>query len=228
VAAVREQVAAACRRAGRSPDGVTIIAVTKTRGVEEIRAVVEAGIRDLGENRVQELREKVSQVGPGVVWHLIGTLQSNKVKQALELAHLIHSLDRWSLAEELHKHALRRDRPVPALVQVNTSLEATKHGIPPGEVEAFVEGVSRLGGIQVLGLMTMAAPTEHPETARPCFRQLHGIFVRLASRRLPGVEMRYLSMGMSGDYPVAVEEGANLVRIGTALFGPRPHGTVHG
>jgi pyridoxal phosphate enzyme (YggS family) len=218
---VRRRVEAAALRAGRDPSAVTIIAVTKTRTVEEMEAVLAAGITHLGENRVQEMKEKWPAIGGRATWHLIGTLQTNKVKPALEMADLIHSLDRDSLAEELAKQAERRGAPCQVLVQVNVSGEATKHGIAPEELPAFLRRVSARGWLHVQGLMTMAPLTDDPELARPFFRRLRELAEEVRQLGLPHVEMRHLSMGMSGDYEVAVEEGATMVRIGTALFGAR-------
>lgn len=221
VGSIREKVAAAARRAGRNPDEVTIIAVTKTRTLDEIRAVMEAGLTHLGENRVQELLPKWEALGDAPTWHLIGSLQTNKVKQVVSATNLIHSLDRESLAIALAKEGARLGRPVETLVQVNVSGEETKHGIDPDQLPHFLRQISHLETIKVAGLMTMAPFVDDPELTRPVFRRLRHLASDLAKMRLPGVEMRWLSMGMSGDYEVAIEEGANLVRIGTALFGNR-------
>lgn len=218
---VRARVAAAARRAGRTPADVTIIAVSKTRTVAEIEEVLAAGLTILGENRVQELQEKWPHLRERAAWHLIGSLQTNKAKPALEMADLIHSLDRDSLADALATHAERRGAPAKALVQVNVSGEASKHGISPGELPAFLRRISERGQVQVLGLMTMAPLTEDPEAARPHFRRLRELAHEMGQLNLPGIRMEHLSMGMSGDYEVAIEEGATLVRIGTALFGAR-------
>lgn len=220
VEAVRQQVAEAARKVGRDPSEVTIIAVTKTRTVEEIQAVTAAGLVHLGENRVQELQEKHPRIG-GATWHLIGTLQTNKVKSALEMAHLIHSLDRESLAGELARVAERRGLPCNVLVQVNVSGEASKHGLSPQELLPFLRRVSERGWVCVQGLMTMAPLDANPEEARPHFRRLRELAAELRGEPLPNVDLKHLSMGMSGDFAVAVEEGATLVRVGTAIFGAR-------
>lgn len=222
VQAVRERIAAAARVAGRRPEEITLIAVTKTRSVAEIQAALAAGVTDLGENRVQELQAKVPAVGPGPRWHLIGSLQTNKARPALTLAHLIHSLDRPGLAEEVNRLARQAGRPAECLVQVNVAGEASKHGIAPAGLFAFLEVVAALGWIQVRGLMTIAPVAADPETVRPVFARLRELAERAAGLGLPRVEMRYLSMGMSGDFVAAIAEGANLVRIGTAIFGERP------
>jgi PLP dependent protein len=218
---VRRQVAESARRAGRNPEDVTVIAVSKMHTVAEIREALAAGITHLGENRVQELQEKWSVLGGAATWHLIGSLQTNKVKQALEMADLIHSLDRESLAVELAAQAGRRGVPCKVLVQVNVSGEESKHGIAPGELEAFLRSISQRGGVWVQGLMTMAPLDADPEAARPHFRRLRELAEQLRQLNLPNVDLQHLSMGMSGDYAVAVEEGATLVRVGTAIFGAR-------
>ena len=230
---VRRAIVAAAERAGRDPREVTLIAVTKTRTVAEIQEVIAAGVTDLGENRVQELKEKWSALGTAPTghlngnlnwhlnWHLIGSLQTNKAKQAVEMASLIHSVDRDALADELSKVAERLGRPVDVLVQVNVSGEATKHGVSPEGLVPLLKRISQQGRLRVQGLMTIAPLDSDPEAARPHFRALRHLAEEVRELELPGVEMKHLSMGMSGDYQVAVEEGATLVRIGTAIFGPR-------
>jgi pyridoxal phosphate enzyme (YggS family) len=218
---VRQQVATAARRAGRDPGDVTIIAVSKTRTIAEIKQVLAAGLNHLGENRVQELQEKWPTLGGRATWHLIGSLQTNKVKPAVEMAGLIHSLDRDSLAQALAREAERLGAPVNVLVQVNVSGEESKHGIAPAELEPFLRRVSQGGGLHVQGLMTMAPHASDPELARPHFRRLRELARELGTLGLPHVNLQQLSMGMSGDFEVAVEEGATLVRVGTAIFGAR-------
>ncbi|MEW8978666.1 MAG: YggS family pyridoxal phosphate-dependent enzyme [Symbiobacterium sp.] len=219
---IQEQIRQAALRAGRDPAGVKLIAVSKTRTVAEIEEALACGIRDFGENRVQELRSKAPLLAEeGPTWHLIGTLQTNKVKQALEWAELIHSLDRVSLLEELVKQAERRGRPCDVLVQVNVSGEATKHGLAPGDLEPFLRRVAQQRWVRVRGLMTMAPYSPDPEQARPYFRRLRELRDQMRALGLEGVSMEHLSMGMSGDFVVGVEEGATMVRVGTAIFGPR-------
>ncbi|HYG59215.1 MAG TPA: YggS family pyridoxal phosphate-dependent enzyme, partial [Symbiobacteriaceae bacterium] len=219
---VRQKIAAAAARAGRNPADVTLIAVSKTRTVDEIRQVLAAGITDLGENRIQELKDKWPDIGRNATWHLIGSLQTNKVKPALEMADLIHSLDRDSLADELIRQAGRRGVPCHVLVQVNVSGEESKHGIAPAELPGFLRRCSESGILLVQGLMTMAPLDAEPEAARPHFRRLRELAREVRELALPNVTIRHLSMGMSGDYEVAIEEGATLVRVGTAIFGTRP------
>lgn len=222
VGSVLEQIRAAALRAGRDPAEVTLVVVTKTRTVAEIEEALAAGIRHLGENRVQELRTKAPLLqAHQPTWHLIGTLQTNKVKQALEWAELIHSLDRVSLLEELAKQAERRGCPCDALVEVNVSGEQSKQGLAPADLEPFLRLVAQQRWVRVRGLMTMAPLVDDPEQARPYFRRLRELRDQVQALGLEGVSMEHLSMGMSGDYIVGVEEGATLVRVGTAIFGPR-------
>lgn len=218
---VSQRIRAAAERSGRDPASVTLIAVSKTRTLAEIEAVLAAGITQLGENRVQELSEKWEPLQGRATWHLIGSLQTNKVKQALQMADLIHSLDRESLLLELARQAERNGVPCKALLQVNVSGEASKHGLAPADLPAFLQKASQTRWVQVHGLMTMAPLASDPEEARPHFRRLRQLAQEAEGLALPNVRMEHLSMGMSGDFEVAIEEGATLVRVGTALFGQR-------
>ncbi|ACA59922.1 YggS family pyridoxal phosphate-dependent enzyme [Candidatus Desulforudis audaxviator] len=215
---VRRRIAAAARRAGRDPETVGLVAVSKSIGPEQIRKAMEAGVQIFGESRVQELVRKHPDV-PGPRWHFIGHLQRNKVKYLVGRVELIHSLDRWSLAEELDRRAREQGQPFRVLVQVKVGAEEGKFGVEAVKVGDFVNRVAGLRGLRVEGLMAMAPFCDDPEQARPYFREVKRLFDGLAG--VPGFERRYLSMGMSSDYEVAVEEGANLVRVGTAIFGPR-------
>jgi pyridoxal phosphate enzyme (YggS family) len=210
---VRERVARAAERAGRHAEDVLLVGVSKTVEVARIRAAIAAGLGALGENRVQEARDKIAEIGRGVAWHLVGHLQTNKVRDAIELFDVIHSVDRIDLARELDRRARARGRPVEVLVQVNVGGELSKGGWPPEAVETAVGAVAALAGLKVRGLMTIPPPVERAEDTRAWFRTLR----KLAERHgLPE-----LSMGMSSDFEVAVEEGATMVRVGTAIFGPR-------
>jgi pyridoxal phosphate enzyme (YggS family) len=210
---VRERVARAAERAGRRAEDVLLVGVSKTVDVARVRAAIAAGLEALGENRVQEARDKIAEVGRGVRWHLIGHLQTNKVRDALELFDVIHSVDRIDLARELDRRARAKGRVIDAFVQVNMGGEQSKGGWPPEAVETAVNALSALAGLKLRGLMTIPPAVERPEDARGWFRSLR----KLAERHgLPE-----LSMGMSGDFEVAVEEGATMVRVGTAIFGPR-------
>ncbi len=211
---VRERIARAAERAGRRPADVLLIGVSKTVEVERIRAAVAAGVTALGENRVQEAKAKVDALGRPAAWHLIGHLQTNKVKDALDLFDVIHSVDRLELARELDRRAAARGKVVDVLLQVNVAAEASKGGVGPDAVGESLDAIGKLAHLRVRGLMTIPPEAERPDDARPWFRRLR----ELAERHgLPE-----LSMGMSGDFEVAVEEGATMVRVGTAIFGPRP------
>ncbi|HET7340586.1 MAG TPA: YggS family pyridoxal phosphate-dependent enzyme [Methylomirabilota bacterium] len=214
LARVRERIARAAERAGRRPDDVLLIGVSKTVDVERVRAALAAGLRALGENRVQEAKAKIAELGRPAAWHLVGHLQTNKVKDALELFDVIHSLDRLELAQELARRAAARGLAAEALLQVNVAGEASKGGFTPDAVGQALESIAKLAHVQVTGLMAIPPEAERPEDSRPWFRRLR----ELAERH----GLRGLSMGMSGDFEVAVEEGATMVRVGTAIFGARP------
>lgn len=218
---VRGDIKAAAAVAGRNFQRITIVAVTKTVPPAVIKEAVESGLSDLGENRVQELLEKMSGLPGNIRWHFIGRLQTNKVKAVIGRVHLIHSLDRWALAEEIQRRAAEQDRRVPVLVQLNVAGETTKQGLAVNEAADFVREVSKLTALQVCGLMTIAPMVGNAEEVRPVFRELRLVAENLHKMQVPGVTMKYLSMGMSNDYRVAVEEGANLLRLGTVLFGVR-------
>jgi PLP dependent protein len=211
---VRERIARAAERAGRRAEDVLLVGVSKTVDVARIRAAVAAGLPALGENRVQETRVKVAELGRPVPWHLVGHLQTNKVREALDLFDVVHSVDRIDLARELDRRARARGKTIDALVQVNVGAEPTKSGWPPEAIETAVEAVAALGGVRLRGLMTIPPVVERAEDARGWFRTLR----KLAERH----GLTELSMGMSADFEVAVEEGATMVRVGTAIFGPRP------
>jgi len=211
---VRERLGHAAERAGRRPEDVLLIGVSKTVDVERIRAAVAAGVTALGENRVQEAKTKIAELGRPAAWHLIGHLQTNKVKDALPLFDVIHSLDRLELAREIERRAAVRGQVVDALLQVNVAAEASKGGVGPDAVGETLDAIGKLAHVRVHGLMTIPPEVERAEDSRPWFRRLR----ELAERH----GLRELSMGMSGDFEVAVEEGATMVRVGTAVFGPRP------
>jgi pyridoxal phosphate enzyme (YggS family) len=210
---VRERVARAAERAGRRAEDVLLVGVSKTVDVARIRAAIAAGLGALGENRVQEARDKITELGRTVQWHLVGHLQTNKVRDALELFDVIHSVDRIDLARELDRRARAKGRTIDAFVQVNVGGELSKGGWPPEAIETAVGAISALSGLKLRGLMTIPPAVERAEDARAWFRTLR----KLAERHgLPE-----LSMGMSADFEVAIEEGATMVRVGTAVFGPR-------
>ncbi len=213
---VRERIARAASRVGRSPDEVTLVVVTKTWPTEVVREAIAAGAEHIGENYVQEAREKRAQIPDPVTWHLIGHLQSNKAGQAAALFDIIHTVDSLHLAERLSRHAVAAGRNLEVLVEVNISGEASKFGVAPEEAGALMDALGALPGIRPSGLMGMPPFSADPEEARPYFRRLRALW-----EALPPAYRRHLSMGMSGDFEVAVEEGATLVRVGSAIFGPR-------
>jgi hypothetical protein len=217
---IKEQVALAARRVGRNPEAIKLIAVTKTVSEEQIRQAVAAGITAVGENRVQEMLTKQPLLPPGLEWHLIGHLQTNKIRYIIGKVYLIHSLDSWRLALAINQWAVKKNVKVEVLVQVNVAGETTKQGLVPNEVVNFIQELATLPGLRVRGLMTIAPEVNDPEEARPVFRELRFLAGRL-QQVAPAVAMDYLSMGMSNDYVVAVEEGANMLRLGTAVFGSR-------
>lgn len=218
---VKDRIAAAARRAGREPSSVALVAVTKTVEPDRIRAAVAAGATILGENRVQEAREKIEKLGNIASWHLIGTLQKNKAKYAVKLFDLIHSVDSVDLARELDRQAAKAGKAQDVLIEVNIAGEASKTGAAYSDAVRLVREAAKLGNIRILGLMTMPPYSENPEDSRPHFRKLRGLADATIKEGIPGVSMQELSMGMSGDFEVAVEEGATLVRVGTAIFGER-------
>ncbi len=221
---VQERIAAAARRAGREPSEIVLVGASKSVDVERIRAAIEAGLQHIGENYAQEAWAKYQKIGDAVTWHFIGRLQTNKAKLVVRFCRFVQSLDRLALAEELDRRAKQVGRVIECLLEVNIGGEATKGGVPPEEVASFLRQISGLTNLQVVGLMAMPPYFPDPEDVRPYFRAMAELFERLKREAPLGVEMRYLSMGMSHDFEVAIEEGANIVRVGTAIFGPRPTG----
>jgi len=218
---VKKRVFSAAERSGRNPCDIKIIAVTKTVSAEAVEEAIKSGITDMGENRVQELCSKYEIINNKCSWHLIGHLQKNKVKYVIDKVRLIHSVDSVELAEEINKHAAKANKIMDVLVQVNVSGEETKFGIEPGQVYNFLTKLSGLGNIKVRGLMTIAPLVSEKEDVRPIFRQLKKIFIDMKNENIDNISMEFLSMGMSNDFEVAIEEGSNMVRIGTAIFGKR-------
>lgn len=211
----------AALKTGRSVEDITLIAVTKTVDVEVMNEAIKLGINNIGESRVQEILRKYDLIKDNPIWHMIGHLQTNKVKYIIDKIDLIHSLDRLSLAQELYKRAEQHNIFVNALIQVNIAEEDSKYGLYGDEVIPFIEEIIKYSRIKIKGLMTIAPYAENPEEVRYVFRQLKGLSEELKKLGYPNVEMKYLSMGMTNDYKIAIEEGSNMVRIGTGIFGER-------
>lgn len=222
IARIHERIAVACRRSGRRPEDVRLIAVSKTVSPERIRQAYEAGLRDFGENRVQEADAKRPALSDlTATWHLVGHLQTNKAKPARQLFHWVHSLDSLRLAQKLDESVVCSGERLPVLIQVNLGEEAAKSGVRAEEVLQLAEQVSSLSTLELRGLMVLPPFFEDAEQARPFFGRLRELAERVRAAHLPNVAMDELSMGMSHDFEVAVEEGATIVRVGTAIFGPR-------
>ena len=233
---VRDQIQDACARSGRRAEEVRLVAVTKTVEADIIRAAVEIGLLDLGESRVQELVKRAGMINehlgrrramapedtpPNPRWHMVGHLQRNKAGKAVRMFDMIQSVDSFRLAGELDKRGGEMGHTVDILVEVNTSGEESKYGMPPDGAIDLVGKISELPNLKILGLMTIGAFTDDESIVRKCFRTLRGIAEGVRRAGVPNAEMRYLSMGMTSDFEPAIEEGSNMVRIGTAIFGPR-------
>jgi hypothetical protein len=225
VAQIRERIRSAANRAGRDPEVVTLMAVSKTFPAESIRDAYEAGIRVFGENRVQEFASKAEDLRglPEAHWHMIGHLQTNKAAKAAELFHAIDSVDSLKLAEKLNDAARNHAKKLAVLIEINVGGEAAKSGVPPDspELKNILSSAPRLESLEIRGLMTIPPYTEDPEAARPYFRKLRELRDQIADRNPPAVSLAMLSMGMSHDFEVAIEEGSTCVRVGTAIFGAR-------
>jgi len=219
---IRERI----KSLGRDPQDIKLIAVTKTIPVELIEQAIQAGITDVGENKIQEAipkNEALKQKYPNVTWHMLGHLQRNKVKQALEKFNLIQSVDSERLAKEIDdRRRTIGERRTPILIEVNTSGEATKYGVKPEEAVKLLQLISGFASIQVQGLMTIAPMAADPEKTRPCFKKLKTLSEEIKKLNLPNVKMKYLSMGMTDDFEIAIQEGSNMIRLGRAIFGQRP------
>jgi pyridoxal phosphate enzyme (YggS family) len=216
---IRKRIERAALRSGRHPGDVRLIAVSKHVPAERVEEALLSGITDLGENRVQEGLAKMTALSRyQPTWHLIGSLQTNKVRQTVQAFSLIHSLDRWRLAEALQLQGEQFQIEIPVLIEVNVSGEASKHGISPTELSDFLDGLRDLQWLKPRGLMTMAPLVEDPEQVRPVFRELKSLLGLMAEQKKMGPDWKELSMGMSNDFEIAVEEGATFVRIGTAIF----------
>lgn len=221
LAKTEERIKAACEMSGRRPDSVTLIAVSKTKPVRLIEEAYEYGIREFGENKAQEMKEKYDVLPKNISWHFIGHLQTNKIKYVVGRACLIHSIDSLHLAEEIDSYCEKKGLDVDVLIEVNVAKEATKSGINLEETEELVKSISRLSHVHIKGLMTIAPFVENAENNRMIFRALKDLSVDISRKNIDNVSMDILSMGMTNDYEVAIEEGATHVRVGTAIFGER-------
>ena len=218
---VEQNIQNACKRAGRDRSEVTLIAVSKTKPVSDIRQAMDCGITVFGENKVQEIKDKTEEIKEPLSWHMIGHLQANKVKYLPGRVCMIHSVDNIKLAQEIEKQFAKTDEKIDVLIEVNMAQEESKFGLSPEDAPSFVKEICELPHLNIRGLMTIAPYTEDPESNRQYFKGLRGLKEQINSMKLPGVSMDTLSMGMTGDYEVAIEEGATFVRVGTGIFGER-------
>ena len=218
---VEENIKKACEKAGRDRNEVTLIAVSKTKPVEMLEEVYDTGIRNFGENKVQEMCEKMDVLPKDIKWHMIGHLQRNKVKYIAGRTELIHSVDTYRLAEEINIQAKKKNVIIPILVEVNIAGEESKFGTSAEDAMLLVEDISKLENVRIKGLMTIAPYVEDAEENRPYFRKIKQLAVDIANKNIDNVSMEILSMGMTGDYMVAIEEGSTMVRVGTGIFGAR-------
>jgi len=219
-----KRIEVTCKKAGRNPNDITLIAVSKTVESPKVREALEAGIDNLGENRVQELIKKYEDLkDTGIKWHMIGHLQKNKVKYIIDKTVLIHSVDSLSLAEEIDKRAKNKGLVANVLIELNIGEEESKFGIKEENVYDFIKSLEDFENIRVLGLMTVAPFCENPEDVRWVFKKMKDIYDKISTMNLKNAEMKYLSMGMTNDFEIAIEEGSNMIRIGTAIFGARKY-----
>ena len=211
----------ACENSNRNPDDITLVAVSKTHAAHEVEAAYQCGVRDFGENKVQELLEKYEVLPKDIRWHMIGHLQTNKVKYIAPFIYMIHSVDSIKLAKEINKEASKNNRVIPVLLEVNISNEDSKYGIDADSIYDVLNEVKTLEHVKVNGLMTVAPFTDNKELLDSCFYKLKQLFLDIATKKLDNVDMNVLSMGMSNDFDIAIENGSNCVRIGSSLFGIR-------
>ena len=221
---VEENIARACERAGRDKGEVTLIAVSKTKPVEAIQEAMEYGVTHFGENKVQEILDKWEAISKPLNWHMIGHLQRNKVKYIVDKVKLIHSVDSLRLAEQINEEAKKKQVTVPILIEVNVAGEESKFGVKPEDTLELVEQIAVLSNVKIMGLMTIAPFVSNPEDNRVHFKNLRKLNIDIKSKNIDNVCMDVLSMGMTGDYEIAVEEGATMVRVGTGIFGERNYG----
>lgn len=224
---VELKIQSACDRAGRKRSEVTLIAVSKTKPVEMLEKIYDCGQRDFGENKVQEMVDKYEVLPSDIRWHLIGHLQRNKVKYVVDKACLIHSVDSMRLAKAISDEAVKKQCQVSVLIEVNVAAEESKFGVSPEEVIPFIEAIADYPNLRIEGLMTIAPYVECPEDNRAVFRGLRQLGVDINEKNINNVNVHILSMGMTNDYEIAIEEGATMVRVGTGIFGVRNYGTSH-
>ncbi len=220
---INERIKNAAAVSGRKVEEILLLGVTKTVDIDRIRVLMECGVKSLGENRVQELLSKYDVIGSQAKWHLIGSLQTNKVKYIIDKVELIHSVESVKLAEEIDKQAKKRNKVSDILVEVNIAGESSKHGVEPDDVNKFIDEISRFDNICIKGIMTVAPFVENPQENRKYFEKMRKLFIDNKGKNVDNINMTYLSMGMTNDYEVAIEEGANIVRIGTGIFGKREY-----
>jgi pyridoxal phosphate enzyme (YggS family) len=218
---VKSNINSVCSKIGKNADDVLLVAVSKTIDEEIVNKSIEYGVTDIGENKVQEITRKFENIKAGVKWHLIGHLQRNKVKYIIDKVCMIHSVDSFRLAEEIDKKAKDHDLVMDILIQVNVAMEESKFGIGLGDLDGLLEEISTLKNVRVMGLMTIAPFELNPEDVRKYFKKLKNKFDSLSTMEYDNIRMKYLSMGMTNDYMVAIEEGANIVRVGTGIYGAR-------
>ena len=223
LAQVRKNINESCNKINRDPNEVTLIAVSKTKPVEMLKEAYDAGARVFGENKVQEIVDKYDQMPSDVKWHMIGHLQRNKVKYIVDKVYLIHSVDSLRLAEEISREAVKKQVEVNILIEVNVAQEETKFGLKMEEVLPLVESIAEFPHIKIQGLMTIAPYVQNPEENRPIFAHLRKLSVDIAKKNIDNITMSILSMGMTNDYQVAIEEGATMIRVGTGIFGARDY-----
>ncbi len=221
LAEVEKRIQAACERAGRDRSEVTLIAVSKTKPIEDLQVIYDAGIREFGENKVQELTGKIPEMAKDINWHLIGHLQRNKVKYIVDQVKLIHSVDSYRLAEEINIQAKKKGVIAEILIEVNAANEASKFGVKLEEAKQLCQEISHLDAVHINGLMTIAPNVVVPEENRQYFHKIKDLSVDIANENIDNVDMRIISMGMTNDFEIAIEEGATHVRVGTAIFGER-------
>lgn len=220
VEVIKRKIETAAKNSGRTAEDILFLGVTKTIDIQRIQELMDSGITTLGENKPQEIVKKYDQL-KGVKWHLIGHLQSNKVKYIIDKVELIHSVDSLKLALEIDKQAKKHNKVMDILIEINIAGEESKHGIKPNELESLIKEISLLSNVKVKGIMTVAPFVENPQNNRLYFEQMNKLFIDIRSKNIDNIDMTFLSMGMTNDYEVAIEEGANIVRIGTGIFGKR-------